>query len=244
MEIDTPHATIAVDGGSMRALVCRPADEGTLPAVIVIHEIYGLSDHIEDVAGRLARQGFVTLAPDLFWQLGAPPDFSDRTSFMRFRASMDDRQFLSSLDAAVGYLQHQPFVDSDRIGITGFCMGGYYALLETAHNPAIKACADFYGGPLVLPQTSETRPRSPLDAAHDITVPFLGLFGGEDQGIPVEQVRQLESILRENGVPAEAHVYPGAEHAFHNDQAPRYNEDAAKDAWRRTVAFFHECLKK
>lgn len=244
MEIERGNLTIPVDGGAMPVLLTRPTGAGSWPGIIIVHEIFGLSDYIHDVAGRLAAEGYATLAPDLFWEIGPPPDFSDRASFMRFRGSMDDRRLLASLDAAVAHLTEQPFVTSGRLGIIGFCMGGYYALLETARNGAITACADFYGGPLVLSETSATRPLAPLDAAQEIHVPFLGLFGEADQGIPVEQVRRLEGVLQAAGAPTEIHTYPGAEHAFHNNTGQRYHATAAEDAWQRTLQFFATYLQQ
>jgi carboxymethylenebutenolidase len=237
------HVSIPVAGGTMRASLCRPAGNEPAPAVLVVHEIYGLTPHIEDVARRLCAEGFVALAPDLFWQLDELPSFTDRASFGRFRQSLDDRQMLASLDAAVSYLEEQPFVRRDRIGIVGFCMGGYYAFLETVHNQAIAACVDFYGAPLVRPEPTERAPRAPMEAAAELRVPFLGLFGEEDASIPVEQLRQFEGVVARTGVPHEFHVYPGAGHAFHNDTGPMYRAEAARDAWRRTVEFFGRYLK-
>lgn len=245
MNLSSRDATIAIDGDSMPSYVCHPEGPGrALPAVIVVHEILGLTEHIRDVARRVAREGYIALAPDLFWNIGEPPDFTDRASFMRFRRQIDDRKILHSLDAAVDDLRHEPMVDSGRIGIVGFCMGGYYALLETVRNDGIAACADFYGGPLVLEEESEARPHSPLNAARDLRVPFLGLFGEEDQGIPVEHVQRLEKVLQGTGAPYDIKIYPNAGHAFHNDTGARYREAAAKDGWRKTVEFFGTHLKR
>jgi carboxymethylenebutenolidase len=237
------NITLSVDGGSMRGYLARPDTEEPRPAIVVVQEIMGVTPHIEDVARRFAAEGYVALAPDLFWEIGSPPDFTDRSSFMRFRLSLDDRKMLACLDATVAHLQGQPYVDRSHIGIIGFCMGGYYALLEATRNPGIAAVADFYGAPLIIPDTSETRPRSPMYAVRDLHVPFLGIFGAEDQSIPVEQVQQLESVLREVGVPLEIEIYQGAGHAFHNDTGAMYREDAAKDAWQRTLRFFGTHLR-
>jgi carboxymethylenebutenolidase len=245
MQLEERDAIVEVNGGRMPVYVTHPVvDGGQLPAVVVVHEIFGLSDHIKDVARRFANEGYLAVAPDLFWNMGPVPDFSDRESFMRFRQSMDDRNLLSSLDAAVDHLRGESLVDPARIGIVGFCMGGYYALLETVRSADIAACVDFYGGPLVHKEPSENRPLAPLEAARDIKVPLLGLFGEEDQGIPVEQVHELERRVREAGVPCETVIYPGAGHAFHNDTGQRYVESAAKDAWKRTIEFFDRYLNQ
>jgi carboxymethylenebutenolidase len=245
LKIEERGTTIPLNGGRMAVYAAHPeADGRKLPAVLVVHEIFGLSDHIKDVVRRLAREGYLSLAPDLFWQMGPLPDFTDRESFMRFRRSMDDRDLLSSLDAAVDHLAAESIADEEHVGIVGFCMGGYYAFLETVRNPRIAACADFYGGPLSHQEPSENRPIGPLDVAREIKVPLLGLFGEEDQGIPVEQVHELERRVKEAGVPVETVIYPGAGHAFHNDTGPRYVESAAKDAWKRTIEFFDQYLKQ
>lgn len=240
MTIQDQNVTIPVDGGEMRGFLCRDTEAQPGPAVIVVQEIFGVTPHIESVTRRVAEAGFAALAPDLFWKIGAPPDFSDRESFMAFRAKMDDREFLASLDATVTYLQSREFV-SGGLGIVGFCMGGYYALLEAAHNPAIIACVDYYGGPLSGPHT-ETRPRTAIEAARDLRAPFLGLFGEDDAGIPVEQVRELESAIRSAGVPCEIEIYPGAGHAFNNDTRETYRATAAADAWTKAMAHFERYL--
>jgi len=234
MELETQRPTIPIDGDSMAAFLCSPSTETPLPAIVVIHEILGLVPHTEDVASRFAREGYVALAPDLFWHVESLPDFSDRESFMRFRQSLDDRRMLASLDAALAYLREQPFVDVSHIGIVGFCMGGYYSLLEASNNPTLAACVDFYGAPI----------SKLLPAVRQLRVPLLGLFGEDDQAIPLDQVRELESVLQEVGVPFEIHTYPGAGHAFFNDTSPTYRQHAAEDAWRRTLDFFAEHVQR
>lgn len=233
MELDREHITIDVDGGSMRAFLSHPAAEERYPALIVIHDIGGLAEHTEDVACRYAAQGYVTLAPDLFWHLGPLPEFTDRESFMRFRRSLDDRQLVDSMEAALAYLREQPGVNVARVGIMGFCMGGYYALLEATNNPSLAACVDFYGGGM----------DRIFDRVRELLVPLLGLFGEEDQSIPVEQVRELERVLQAAGVPFEIHIYPGAGHAFFNDTSQTYRKHAAEDAWTRSLSFLEKYLK-
>jgi carboxymethylenebutenolidase len=228
------HVQIPVDDGEMRAFLATPPGDGPTPAIILVHDIMGLAPHPEGVAARFAEEGYATLVPDLFWKVGLPAEFTDRESFMRFRRSLNDDDMLRSLDAAVDFLAARSVVDGSRIGIIGYCMGGYYALLETAHNDAIRACADYYGG---------GDEAIVYDAGRGVRVPFLGLFGEEDQSIPVERVHELERIVRANEVDAEFYIYPGAGHAFFRDGGPQYVEDAAQDAWKRTVAFFERSLQ-
>lgn len=241
-QIESERLTIGVDGGAMPAYICWPAGTGPFPAVIVVHEIYGLVQHTEDVARRFAAQGYLTVAPNLLWHIGPPPAFTDRASFAAFRESLDDRQMLASLDATLAALRERPDVNISHIGIVGFCMGAYYAFLEAAANPTLAACVDFYGSPLTGSH-SENRPRTILEAAEDLRVPLLGLFGADDPSIPVEQVRDLERVLRKTGTAFEVHVYPQAGHAFFNDASPAYREAAAEDAWPRTLQFFARYLQ-
>lgn len=233
---------IAVDGGTMNGFVCRPDVSERRPAIIVIHEIFGPEPHHEEVACRFAGEGYIGLSPNLFWNMGPLPDFSDRESFMRFRSSMDDRAILQSLDATLDWLRQQPYVDADHIGIVGFCMGGYYSLLEAIHNSSLSACVDFYGAPLVNPEPTEQRPDSIMDAVKNLKVPFLGFFGAEDQSIPPDQVKQLEQVLESLDVPSDVVVYPNAGHAFFNDTRPSYREGPAQDSWATMIQFFSRYL--
>jgi carboxymethylenebutenolidase len=226
------RVSIDVEGGAMEAFICRPASGERHPGIVIVHDIYGLQAHSEDVACRFAAQGYVALVPDLFWQVGSPRDFTDRESFMQFRRSLDDRQILESIDAAAAQLRDEPDVEFSHVGIVGFCMGGYYAFLAAVANPSVAACVDFYGAPVA----------GLLEPAQELRVPVLGLFGDQDQSIPVEEVRQLEEALQAAGCPYEFHIYPGAGHAFFNDTKPTYRGHAAEDAWRRTLDFFRMWL--
>ncbi|HEX8917357.1 MAG TPA: dienelactone hydrolase family protein [Chloroflexota bacterium] len=225
---------IEVDGKIMDGFLARPATgEEMHPAVIMIHDIKGVSDHARDVTNRFAQQGYVTLAPNLFWNVRVP-DFTDRSSMMRFRQTLDDEQMIRDIDAALAHLRDRPEVNVVHVGIVGFCMGGYFASLAALRNPSLAACVDFYGAPL-------TRL---LESVGELRVPFLGLFGDQDQSIPLEQVEQLDAALDETRLPHEIRIYPGAGHAFFNDTSPSYNQTAAQDAWPRVLTFFAEHLQR
>lgn len=233
MELATSLVAVPVPGGAMPLYLARPAGDARLPAIVVIHEIGGLVPHTEDVARRFAAEGFVAAAPNLFFRTEIPA-FTDRASFMAFRQSIDDGEMVRLAGAVVDTLSARPDVLPDRIGIVGYCFGGYTALLATAALEGIAALADYYGG---------GNQESILAAARRVKVPVLGMFGAEDQGIPVDLVHRLEATLREGGVETEFHIYPGAGHAFFNDTSPeRYNEAAATAAWPATVAFFRRTL--
>ncbi len=234
MELEQERTNINIDGSPMPVFICRPRGDERLPAIVVIHEILGLTPHHEDVACRFAREGFVAAAPHLFFDIPIP-DFTDRQSFMRFRQSIDDAKMVDRIRTLVRHLQDRPDVESESIGIVGYCFGGYTALLATSQIPEIKALADYYGG---------GNPETVHEAARKVRVPVLGMFGQEDQGIPVEVVHETERILKDAGVPTEFHIYPGAGHAFFNDTSPeRHHPGAAADAWPKTVDFFKRNLR-
>jgi carboxymethylenebutenolidase len=234
MVLTQERREISVDGGSMPVFACRLEGSEPLPAIVVIHEILGLTPHHEDIACRFAGEGFVAAAPNLFFDIDIP-NFTDRASFMAFRQQIDDRTMVERVRALVTDLRQRPDVHADAIGVVGYCFGGYTALLATADIPEIKALADYYGG---------GNPETVHAAARKVRVPVLGMFGGEDQGIPVEVVRETERILKGAGNETQFHVYPGAGHAFFNDtSADRYRPDAARDAWPKTVDFFKRTLK-
>lgn len=211
------------------------------PAIIVIHDVRGLTEHYRDIARRFASEGFFALAVDLYSREGAP-QITDVDSALRWMRELDDRRVLADLQSALGYLGTRPEVRSSAIGITGFCMGGQYALMAACSVPDIAACVSFYGM-LRYEEKPEHKPQSPLDLAPQLASPYLGLFGAEDALIPRSDVRQLESVLRRHEKVFETKVYRNAGHAFFNDQRPdAYRADAARDAWTRTIAFFRQHL--
>jgi len=215
--------------------------EERLPAIIVVHDVRGLSDHFRDVAERLANEGFFALAIDLYSREGAPllPTMDAVFAWMR---QLSDERVLGDIDSAVRFLQSRPEVRGRSIGIVGFCMGGQYALLAACSIGGVAACASFYGM-LRYAERTAVRPKSPLDLAPDLTCPFLGLFGDEDALIPRADVKELETLLRRNGKTFQTKTFAGAGHAFFNDQRPdAYRPAVAQDAWNRTLAFFRTHL--
>jgi carboxymethylenebutenolidase len=155
---------------------------------------------------------------------------------------LDDRRVLADIDGAVRFLGSRPEVRTRSIGITGFCMGGQYALMAACSVPSLAACVSFYGM-LRYAEKSAVKPESPLDMAPRLACPYLGLFGEEDALIPRADVKELEGLLRKHGKSFQTRIYPGVGHAFFNDTRPdAYRPDAAKDAWTRALAFFRTHL--
>jgi carboxymethylenebutenolidase len=203
-----------------------PSNRG--PAVIVLQEWWGLVPHIKGVCDRLAAEGFIALAPDLYH--GGKASSPDEAS--RLMMALDIERAAKDLSGAVRYLQAHPGVTSPKIGVVGFCMGGVLSLYAACENREIGACAVFYGiHPKVQPRL-ET-----------LAAPVLGIYGSRDRSVPPEQARELERRLRELGKHAEIHVYEGADHAFFNEQRPLvYHLTAAQDAWNKTLRFFRQHL--
>jgi carboxymethylenebutenolidase len=211
--------------------------EERLPAVIVIHDVRGLSEHYRDIARRLANEGFFALALDLYSREGAP-DLPDLDAVFAWLQQLSDGRVLADIDGAVRFLSIRPDVRLRSIGIAGFCMGGRYALMAACTVPSVAACVSFYGM-LRLPDKAE----NPLTLAQDLSCPYLGLFGEQDDLIPRADIKELEGILRRNDKTFQTKIYHGAGHAFFNDQRPdAYRPEVAKDAWAKAVNFFHTHL--
>ena len=233
--------TYARGNDMLRGYVASPASGAPHPALILIPDVRGLYDHYRDVARRFADEGFLTLAVDLYSREGAP-DLPDMPSVFRWIASLPDRRVLGDLSSAVDYLAKRPDVKTNAIGITGFCMGGQYALMAACNIATLKACVSWYGM-LRYAETNDIKPESPLAMAPRLVCPYLGLFGEEDAIIPTADVEELRAILTRERKQFEIVSYPGAGHAFFNDTRPEtYRPEAAADAWPRCLAFLRRFL--
>jgi len=209
-------------------------------AVIVLQEAFGVNEHIRDVTRRFAAAGFRAVAPSMFHRAGGgTAPYDDFSKVIPLFAGMSDDGIVSDVDATVGYLHHAGF-DDGRIGIVGFCFGGRVTFL-VATRRKLGAAVGFYGGGIVTKRMPLFQPL--IGDVSKLATPWLGLFGDEDTGIPVADVEQLRATLdRDTKVPHEIVRYPGAEHGFHCDVRPAYNEAAAKDGWNRTLAWFRRHL--
>jgi carboxymethylenebutenolidase len=238
------HEQVAYPSGaeSVRAFLCRPKAAGQFPGVIVVHEIFGLTDHIRDVSCRLAQAGYVALAPDLYSREGGAPESTDFTRLREFVGQIADRRIVGDLQAGMAYLRTRPDVRGDRIGSVGFCMGGLFSLLLAGNAPDLRAAVAFYGR-LVYPEKPAEKPAAPIDLVPEMKAAIQGHYGTADQGIPVETVEKFRAALAERGKTAEIYLYDDAPHAFHNDTRPSYRPEAARLAWSRTLAWFEKYLK-
>ena len=199
------------------------------PAVVVIQEWWGLVPHIKNVADRFAQAGFVALAPDLYH--GQSAKSPDEAGKLMMSMRIDEAE--KDLRGAIRFLLKHSQTSSHHVGTVGFCMGGALSLFAASKNPEVGACVVFYGGhPNVKPDLASLK------------APVLGLYAEKDTFVTQESVKTLEKSLKDLGKRVEMHIYPGADHAFFNDERPQvYNEAAARDGWNRTITFFRAELK-
>ena len=225
---DTSRVQIGPSSGGTTAFVAWPSGDDEAPAVIVIHEWWGLNGQIRGVARRLAQEGYVAIVSDLYHgQVAGDPEYAHELS-----RGLDEGKALGDLDAALGWLRTQKRVDGRRVGVVGFCMGGRLSQLFALRHPDLAAAVMFYG----LPESD------PVKLA-TLKVPLQGHFGGEDRGIGADQVNAFKASLAKAGKTVDIYVYPGAGHAFMNEGRPSYHPDAAKQAWARALQFFQKYLK-
>jgi carboxymethylenebutenolidase len=229
---------VPVADGSMPAYRAMPAQGGPFPTVLVVQEIFGVHEHIKDICRRLAKQGYLAVAPALYARQG---DVSTIESIPEIIAKVvskvPDKQVMSDLDATVAWAKADKG-DTRRLAVTGFCWGGRITWLYAEHNPDLKAAVAWYG-PL-SGKTGEMNPTQPLDAVKELKAPVLGLYGAADQGIPVSDVDKMRAALKDADKKGELVVYPNTPHGFNADYRPSYTPDSAKDGWARMLAWFRE----
>ncbi len=217
-------------------------EQGVHPGIVMIHDVWALSEHYKELARRLSERGFGVLALDLY-RREQKVEIADPGAWMR---ALSDPQVEGDIEDAAGFLLAEPSTAGRGVGVVGFCMGGMYALLAGCGVPGVSAIAPFYGllshehGLLHSEQglDPECKPRSPLDAARDLRCPVLAFFGADDDFVPMPDVEELERRMRATGQPTEVMIYPGAGHAFMNETRPdAFRPEIARDAWQRMVAF-------
>jgi carboxymethylenebutenolidase len=227
-ELVTEFIKYPAETGDMRAFLARPKKGKKFPAVIVIHENRGLVPHIQDVTRRMAGEGFLALAPDALSPLGGTPD--DISNVGAMFKQLDSEKTTKNFVAAVKYLKTNPLTNG-KVGCTGFCWGGAMTNQVAVNSPDLDAAVPYYG-----------RQPSPEDV-EKIKAPIMAHYAGNDPGIDAG-IPAFEEALKKYKKEYQIFMYEGASHAFNNDSNPeRYNEQAAKLAWSRTIAFFREKLK-
>lgn len=234
-ELTDKTLTLKVNGQDVPIYMAKPAGKSNLPVVLVISEIFGLHEHIADVARRFAKQGYLAIAPDLFIRQGNPMKYDNVATLLKEVVSqVPDAQVLQDLDACVAWANKNGG-NTDKIAVTGFCWGGRIVWLYCAHNAKVKAGVAWYGRLVTDAAPSPLTPLFPIDIAAKLTTPVLGLYGGKDAGIPVVSVEKMRAALAEGNSKSEIVIYPDAGHAFHADYRPSYVEKDAKDSWKRCL---------
>jgi carboxymethylenebutenolidase len=229
---------VKVQGGDMPVYFARPENATNPPVVLVAMEIFGLHEWVKDITRRMAKLGALAIAPDYYFR--ANEDLTKITEIPKLMPIVNakpDAELFADLDATVAWAKSEGG-DTSRLGIMGFCRGGRTVWEYSAHNPNLKAGVAFYGS-LVDP-ANPVWPKSPIQLASEMKAPVLGLYGAEDQGIPVAQVEQMKAALAAASKTAEFHVYPGAPHGFEADYRPSYRKEAAEDAWNQMQAWFRK----
>lgn len=231
--------SIPSQGEDMPAYQARPKqNDAPLPVVIVVQEIFGVHEHIRDICRRLALEGYLAIAPELYFREGDPNDYSDiPTLFSNLVSKVPDAQVLADLDHVASWAARNGG-DPHRLMVTGFCWGGRISWLYAAHNPQLKAAVAWYGK--LMGEKTLNSPKHPVDIATDLNAPVLGLYGGQDTGIPLDTVETMRQALRAANAKAEIVVYPDAGHAFYADYRPSYHAESAKDGWQRMLAWFSQ----
>lgn len=227
---------MAVKDGEVPAYRAMPATGKNFPVVLVVQEIFGVHEHIKDICRRLAKVGYLAVAPEMYARQG---DVSAMTNIQeiisKVVSKVPDSQVMSDLDFAVAWAAKNGG-NTRKLGITGFCWGGRIVWMYAAHNPNLKAGVAWYGR--LVGDKNEMTPSYPIDIAAQLKAPVLGFYGEKDGGIPLDTVKKMEDALKAAKKTDEIIVYPGAQHGFHADYRPSYSEKDAKDAWLKLLAFF------
>ncbi len=233
-------------GDTITGYLARPSQPGNYPGIVVIHEAFGLVEHIRDIARRFANIGYNALAPDLYARAGGPSDPGNMASVMPVMFGKSDQEAVQDLEAAAAHLRALPGA-SGKIGAIGFCSGGRQTLLFACSSDKVDAAVDCWGGFIhrATPdaETTPSRPTPILDLIDRLRCPLFAVFGEEDQNPSVEHSEELAKRARAAGKDVTVKVYQNAGHAFLADYRPSYREGPAAELWRDATAFFDKRLK-
>lgn len=231
---------IPVKGGEMPAYRAMPEKKGKYPVVLVIHEIFGVHEWIQDVCRRFAKLGYMAIAPALYAREGEVTSIQTSGELNRqIFSKIPDTQSMADLDSTVAWAKTNGG-NTNKLSITGFCWGGRIVWLYAAHNKNVDAGAAWYGRvvPTANSPKNEAQPTTPIDYAKDLKVPVIGLYGGLDKGIPLDGVNRMQDELKKGKSKSEIVVYPNADHGFHADYRSNYNKEASEDAWKKLQDWF------
>ena len=228
---------IPASDGEIPAYRAMPAAGSSFPVVLVVQEIFGVHEHIKDLCRRLAKIGYLSIAPELYARQGDVSKLSDIQQILdQVVSKVPDAQVMSDLDATVAWADKSGKGSTSKLGITGFCWGGRIVWLYAAHSNRLKAGVAWYG-PLAG-NASALKPKNPIDLVASLKAPVLGLYAGADQGIPLETIERMRKALKEAGSKSEIVIYPNAPHGFNADYRPTYRRAEAQDGWRKLHDWF------
>ena len=232
---------IPVADGEIPAYRAMPETKNKkFPVVLVVHEIFGVHEWIQDVSRRFAKLGYLAIAPALYARQGDLKTIREIRELQRdIFSKIPDAQAMSDLDSTVAWAKNNNG-NPKKLSITGFCWGGRITWLYAAHNPQVDAGAAWYGRLVPGDTKNPVQPTMPIDVAKDLKVPVLGLYGGLDRGIPLDTVQRMQDELKKGRSKSEIIVYPNADHGFHADYRPSYNQEASADAWKKLQDWFRK----
>lgn len=235
--LEAGEVKIPTKDGEMPAYRAMPSTGGPFPVVLVVQEIFGVHEHIKDICRRLAKLGYLAIAPELYARQGDVSKIKDFQEIIsKVVSKVPDSQVMSDLDATVAWARKSGKGDTAKLAITGFCWGGRIVWLYAAHNKNLKAGVAWYGR--LVGKSTELQPKYPIDLVPELKAPVLGLYGGSDMGIPTDTVDQMRKALKEAGKPCEIILYPDTPHGFNADYRPSYRKDQAEDGWKRMLEWF------
>jgi len=231
---------IPVADGEIPAYRAIPEKGKNFPVVLVVHEIFGVHEWIQDVCRRFAKLGYMAIAPALYARQGEIKDLKDSREINRnIYSKIPDTQSMTDLDSTVAWAGKNGG-KTKKLSITGFCWGGRIVWLYAAHNSRVKAGAAWYGRVVPTPNSpvNELQPTTPFDHVKELKVPVLGLYGGLDKGIPLDGVQRMQDELKKYKSGSEIMVFPNADHGFHADYRPSYNKQSSDEAWAKLLEWF------
>lgn len=230
---------IPVGDGEIPAYRAMPATGSNFPVVLVVQEIFGVHEHLQDICRRFATMGYLAIAPELYARQGDVSKLTEVQEIIsKVVSKVPDAQVMSDLDATVAWAAKSSKGNADKLGITGFCWGGRVVWLYAAHNPNLKAGVAWYGR--LVSESTPLTPQHPIDIADELKAPVLGLYGGSDNGIPNETVEKMRQALKAAESSSEIVLYPDTPHGFFADYRPSYRKEEAEDGWKRLQAWFKQ----
>ena len=236
--LEAGEVKIPTKDGEMPGYRAMPAKGENLPVVLVVQEIFGVHEHIKDICRRLAKLGYLAVAPELYARQGDVSKLTDFQEILKIVRTVPDSQVMSDLDATVAWAKKSSKGNTDKLAVTGFCWGGRIVWLYAAHNKDVKAGVAWYGR--LVGDKNDLQPKYPLDIVADLKAPVLGLYGGEDMGIQNDTVEKMQAALKEAKKPSEIHLYPKTPHGFYADYRPSYRKEQADDGWKRLQEWFQK----